>query len=118
MKTREEFIEKALIRAQSKLKITNKPDGSFLSGSKWQSINEIKNKRLFKILEDFNEGKDIEPKNLEFAIEALAIQIIKYSDSEWGNDYIESVLALAQLATLIPMLEELGYFNPVQLVTK
>lgn len=69
---------------------------SFLDGSKWQNVGVAERNKIDIDLTT----SDIEKLNnidLERLINRNALNIIRYSDSEWGNDYFLAVENISHL---------------------
>ena len=64
---------------------------AFLDGNRWQSVGFEDSDEYS---EDLNQLTNVQ---LERAINTAALSIIRYSSSEWSNDYFDAVSRMADL---------------------
>lgn len=94
---------------------TTDMDGSFLSGNKYQSIDQERHAIMNKVMTAINDKESTDvvsltPREVETAINVLANNLLHFAESEWGNDYFD---CLHSLAAIEKWLTEQGVFKQI-----
>lgn len=74
-----------------------KPQRAFLAGAKWQNVGIADEEESNNTLHSLRSGNLVSAVSTERCINACAISLIRYSSSEWSNDYFAKLEDLAFL---------------------
>lgn len=99
----------------NKNKLTEESKTTFLAGSAYQSLRPLINTQedCNKVIINLLLNKGVLPEDFERSINFQAFQILHYADSNWSNDYFDSLNTLAILAAHLPKPQFGTKENPV-----